>query len=203
MTPRPYLSWSSLDLFERSPKTWKEIYLYGRKNPTNSGREIGRMMAQALEDDEAAGDGMLDLAIASLPKFELMDREFRAKMPTGKGTHVELWCQPDTMRADMSAFKEYKTGQKRWTQNKVRKFGQVTFYATGIYLTKGRIPDDIELVQVMTEKDPDDASGRRLRATGEVFRHPTQRTVADVLDMMVRIKKAWASMGKVFDEEMF
>ena len=201
MTPRPYLSWSSLDLFERSPERWKDVYLYGAKIPVNRGMAFGRQMAEGMEHDEATGDAMLDLAMAGLPKFEIMDKEFRADLPDGK-KKITILCKPDSMKADMSAFYEYKTGQAVWTKAKVDAFGQITFYATGMYLRTGKIPQDIELVHVETEKDPESPLGARIRATGAVHRHPTHRTMRDILEMMGRMKRAWREIERISLEEL-
>lgn len=163
---------------------------------------FGRTMAEGLESGEATGDAVLDLAMAGIPKFELMDKEFRSELPNGK-KKIILLCKPDTSKSDYSSFKEYKTGQEKWTRAKVDAFGQITFYATGIYLLTGRIPSDIELVHVETEKDPGDPLGGKIRATGDIHRHPTKRSMQDILVMMVRMKKAWAQIERISEKELF
>ncbi len=201
ITPREYLSWSSMDLLERSEQKWIEQYIYGQKNRINRGMAFGKTMADALEKDESSGDVLLDLTIEQIPKFEIMDQPFTSHIKTGKKT-IQIHCRPDTMKKDMSAFKEYKTGQGEWTQKKVDENGQITFYATGMYLKTGKIPNDIELVHVMTEKEDEGALDARIRATGDIKRYKTVRTTAQVLNMMVRMKKAWERIEQISEREL-
>ena len=196
LTPREYLSWSSMSLLEASEDRWKDRYLYGKDFGTNRGQAFGKIMAEALEHDEMTGDPLLDLVIAQIPKFEIMDKEFRAELKDGKETIIIL-CKPDTMKVDMSALKEYKTSQKRWTRRQVDDNGQITFYVTGMYLITGKIPQDIELVEIPT-KALLDAS---ITATGDVICHPTSRSMADILKMMARMQKAWHKI-KLLTEEL-
>lgn len=198
ITPRPYLSWSSMNLFESNLESWKRVYLYGERLPVNRGMALGRQMAEGLEHDEATGDPLLDLVMVSLPKFDVMDQPLETILKDGKNS-VPILIKPDTMKSDMTAFKEYKTGQAPWTKKQVDESGQITFYATGIYLKTGKIPQDIELVHVQTAK----VDGERLGVTGDIHRHPTKRTMTDILKMMVRMKKAWQGIQKVTTEELF
>ena len=223
MTPRPYLSWSSMDLLERDEKKWIQVYLYGEKNMINRGMAYGKQMADGLENDEATGDTILDLVIAKLPKFEIMDKILTdekgkeieyfdrtsgkmilVKVPVLKcgKEKIPIIVKCDTMKVDMSAFKEYKTGQEPWSKKKVDDSGQITFYATGGFLKTGKIASDIELVHIQTAKQGDGQLDARIGATGEINRHPTRRTMGQILNMMVRMKKAWERMEKLTAEEL-
>lgn len=195
MTPQGYLSWSQLTLWESSPERYAEKYFYGKKTPINRGMAFGKKMADGLERDEMTGDMALDMIMVQIPKFEVMDKEFRAELKDGKNTIIIL-AKPDTMKADLTAFKEYKTGVTRWTKKKVDECGQITFYAMAIWLKTGKIPQDIELVDVATKQ----ALDGKIEATGDVIRHPTARTMADILRMMVRVKKCWAGINKAMEE---
>lgn len=197
MRPRKWLSWSALSLWESSVEAWKEKYLYGKEMPVSRAMAFGKTMAEGLEHGEMTGDAGLDLMMEKLPKFEVMDKEFMTELP-GKKVYVPILCKPDSMKKDMSAFIEYKTGVARWSKRRVDDAGQLTFYATGMYLETGKIPQSIELVHVETETD---VAGR-VSATGQIFRHPTKRDMRNVLAMMVRMKKAWAAMEKVADAEL-
>lgn len=225
MRPRQYLSWSSMDLFERNPERWKQVYIYGREYRINSGQAFGKKMADGLEKDEATGDIVLDLVIDRLPKFELMDRVIEdengeevdfagkkfmvpaMKYKDGKETKtIPLLAKLDTAKTDLSAFKEYKTGQEPWTFKKVHESGQITFYATVIFIKTGKIPQDIELVQAMTEKDRGEITmfdAAKIIASGDIRRFPTRRTTGQVLNMMLRIKNRWEDMQKVTEKELF
>jgi len=202
ITPREYLSWSSMDLLERNEKKWIEQYIYGQKNRINRGMAFGKIVADSLERDEASGDVMLDLALERVPKFEIRDKPFTAELKIGKKT-IQIYCKPDTMKEDMSEFKEDKSGPKgSWNQKKVDENGQITFYATGMYLKTGKIPQDIELVHIVTEKEDIEQLDSKLRATGEIKRYKTIRSMSQILNMMVRMKKAWGRIEEITEKEL-
>ncbi|MFZ2152308.1 MAG: hypothetical protein WAV09_04330 [Minisyncoccia bacterium] len=223
MTPRPYLSWSSLNTLEKSEEKWKEQYLYGEKMRINRGMAFGKTMADGLENDEATGDEILDMVITQIPKFELMDKvledengveveyfdhskkEFvKAKVPFIKDgkNKIPILVKIDSMNKEMTGFKEYKTSQSRWTKKMVNddngKGGQIGFYAMAGYLKTGKIPYDIELVEIETKS----ALDGKIEATGQIYRHHTVRTMGQILNMMVRAKKAWALINKICEEEL-
>lgn len=190
--PRDYLSWSQLTLWERSPKTYEARYFRGEKF-TSRAMAFGKTMADALENEDETGDAVLDLVISKLPKLELMDKEFSAEIP-GNDFVVPIVFRPDTAKKDLSAFKEYKTGVDKWDKKKVRENGQITFYAMGAWLLKKKIPTDLELVHALTRMD----EAGRPEATGDVFRHPTERTMQDILLMIKRCRKAWQEIGEAY-----
>ena len=201
LTPRECLSWSSMDLLERNVEKWKETYFENKKRGINRGEAFGKAMANGLENDEETGDAVLDLVISQIPKFELMDIAFTAEIKDKAG-NIPVLAKPDTYKADYSAFKEYKTSQSAWTQKKVDTFGQITFYATVCFLKTGKIPHDIELVHVLTEKEDPERLESKIRATGEIKRYYTHRKMSDILNMMVRMKKAWRLIEKICEEEL-
>ncbi len=207
-----------MDLFERNPERWADVYLFGSKMPINRGMAFGRQMADGLESNELTGDMALDLIMEKLPKFEVMDKVIES--PKGEvvevynpkkgemekycvpvlitgGERIPLVAKPDTIKKDMTAFKEYKTGQTAWNRSKVDKLDQITFYATAIFLTTGKIPHNIELVHVLTEKMNKDSVDAKLAATGDIYRYPTIRHMAQILNMMIRMKTNWIKMKKL------
>ena len=197
MTPKAYLSFSSMNLLEKNPEKWKDAYLYGGRNPINRGMAFGKLMADGLENDEATGNEVLDMVMTQIPKFEIRDKEFFAEIKSGKEV-IPILCKPDTMKANMTAFKEYKTSQTKWTKRKVDELDQITFYAMGMFLKTGRVPGDIELVEIETKSGLD----ARIEATGAIYRHPTVRTVGQILNMIVRAKKAWVEINRICEEEL-
>jgi len=190
-----------MDLLERNIEKWKQSYFYNEKMRVNRSMAFGRNVAEGLENGEVTGDIAFDLLMDRMPKFEIMDKPVMAELKSGNKI-IPLLAKPDTMKPDMTAFKEYKTGQDKWTKRKVDDSGQITFYATVLFLKSGKIPHDIELVQILTEKEDNEALDSKLRATGDIYRHPTRRTMSQVLNMMVRMKKAWLLIEKLTEEEL-
>lgn len=203
MRPRQYLSWSSLDLFERSRQRWIELYVRGNEIAWNergkAGIDLGRKVAKALELGDTTDDIEFDLTMENVPKLDVMEMELRAELKRGRGEEpIPLLSKLDTASKDLSAFKEYKQGINPWTKTKVDKSGQITFYSTAAYIITGKIPQDIELIWIPTELGIDGQN----RVTGEIVRFRTRRTMSDVLNMMVRMRKAWDEMELVTDTEL-
>jgi len=177
--------------------------------------DYGSKLAKGLEFEESTGDPLLDIMMARLPKFDRMDEVVEDEKgievydPHTKQTHkvpfvtdrkekIPLLAKPDTAKNDYSAFKEYKTSTVKWTQKKADDSGQITFYATAIYLKTGKIPEDIELVNVQTEYQEDGS----MTVTGEIYRFKTHRTLVDILRMQSRIKKAWSGIKTLTANEL-
>lgn len=186
-----------MTLFEMSPEKYAQKYLYGQKQRITRNMAYGSLMADGLENEEATGDPLLDLMMARIPKFELMDVAFEAELKDGKDT-ITILAKPDTNKADYSAFKEYKTSTRKWTQKMADDSGQVTLYATAMWLKTGHIPQDIELVNVPVMYQ-DDGS---LAPTGELIRLSTTRSMADIIKMTSRIRKAWHGINKLCESEL-
>lgn len=197
LTPRPYLSFSQMTLFEMSPEKYADQYLFGKKQRISRNMAYGSLMAEGLEAEEATGDPLLDLMMARIPKFELMDKPLEADLPDGKKM-IHLLAKPDTAKSDYTAFKEYKTSVRKWTQKMADDSGQITFYATTIWLKTGNIPQDIELVDVVVGYDPDG----RLVPTGDLWRFPTKRTMVDIIKMTGRMKRAWHGIEELCEKSL-
>ena len=215
--PRPYLSFSQMTKFEMSPEKFTEEYLYGQRQRISRNMAYGSQLADGLMLEEANGDPLLDLMASRLPKFELKDlpivdpkgievlfkrnnEEFHINVPTleNKGDDIPLLAVPDTSKIDYTAFKEYKSSVRKWTQKMADDSGQITFYATAIWLTTGKIPDDIELVNIETAYQ-DDGS---MTVTGNMYRFPTKRTMADVIRMTRRMRESWAGIKELCEKEL-
>lgn len=180
------LSWTKLNTLETSERDFIRYYIFKEKRPVNDGMEYGKRLSEALEVGGLSGDPMLDLALAQIPMLEVSEFELQHDWQDN-GVTVPLLVLIDTAEKDLSAFKEFKTGQKRWTPKEVHESGQITFYATTAWLAKGKIPKDIELVGIPTKRQETGI----LEATGDIYRIPTSRNMQDILKMMVRMKRAW------------
>lgn len=197
ITPRPYLSFSQMTLVEMSPERYVDQYIHNKKQFVNKNMLYGTKLAEGLENDEATGDPLLDIMMSRIPKFELMDIPFEVDLKDGNRV-IRLLAKPDTSKADYSAFKEYKTSVRAWTQRMADKSNQVTFYATCMYLKTGKIPADIELVCVPTQYTYDGG----LEPTGEMLVFKTTRTMADIIKMTTRMKKAWKKIEELTEREL-
>lgn len=194
---RQYLSWSQLNLWEKTPDKYKDYYLYDEKMPINRGMAYGKKMADALEHDKDTGDVGLDLAMSKLPKAGKMETEIDWEV-----MGVPIFGKMDSAEEkNLSLIDEYKTGkEKSWNQNKANQSaqgGQICFYSASIYFKKKKIPK-ARLSFVPTIKNE---SGQ-VEATGEVITFEVQSTMKDVLEMGVRMKKAWKEIGEMCEKEL-
>lgn len=197
VTPRPYLSFSQMALFEMSPARYASQYIWNEEQHTSKNMAYGSLFAEGLESGEATGDPMLDVMASRIPKFEMMDVAFESDLPDGKET-IKILSKPDTYRADGTAFKEYKTSVRNWTQKMADDSGQITFYAMGFYLRHGVIPSDIELVNVRVAY----TGVNTLEPTGDMLRFPTKRSMVDVIKMTGRAKRAWGGIKALCEREL-
>lgn len=190
MPYKPCLSWTQLKLLETNEQEWIRYYIFKEPRRTNDGMEYGKKLSEALEIGGLSGDPMLDLAIAQIPMLDISEHEIQTDWETKNGKKkitIPLLALLDTCKKDMSAFKEFKTGQKLWTPKDVHQSGQITFYATLIWLVTKKIPQDIEHIGIPTKRQPEG----HLEATGEIYTIPTKREMTDIIKMLARIKKAW------------
>lgn len=198
LTPRDHLSFSQMTLFERSPELYKRQYIYGQKPRESINMQYGSQLANGLEHDETTGDPILDLMMCHLPKYELMDIPFEVGLPDGKEI-ITILAKPDSMKADCSAFYEYKCSTRKWTQKIVDDSDQLTFYAMAMWLKTHKIPQEIELCVVEVEYI---GTRGKLRPTGQIKRFKTKRTMLDIIKMTSRAKKAWKGIKELCEKEL-
>lgn len=167
-------------------------------------------MAEALEDDELTGDPLLDAVMMEIPKFECMDLISEVTLKIGK-EEVPLYGKMDTRKENYTAFKEFKSGKDGkggWTQKKVDDDSQITFYTTMCYLKTKQIPQDIELVWIITEdetytdNDGMEQKTGKVIATGEIRRFPTRRTMGQIINEMADMRRVWKEIGLRCEKEL-
>lgn len=201
ITPRPYLSHSQKSLLKRSPKQYRKVYLEGSPSFSNKEMGFGSIIAELLDKDELSGDPATDYVLSQVPRLGLPEHEFYAMLVAGNKT-VPLIAKPDSIEPDYSEFIEYKTGRNAWTQAKVDKDPQLTFYATCIWLAKRKKPR-IRLVWIETEEYEDGNGRKRVQFTGrkpKVFE--TTRDMGDILRMEKEMMQAWDEIKRMTEEAL-
>jgi hypothetical protein len=190
-TPKPYLSWSQLALLEKSEYEYVVRYVYGEGIKMHPLLKLGKAFAEAVELEQE--ELPLDFEIAKLlmPKFE--KKEFTLK---GMVDDVPILGVLDGFDEKDLVIHEIKTGTFEWTQNYVDKFGQLTFYAMLVYLNYGRLPNKIFLYWI-----PSKLEIGEFVLTSDIKTFETKRTMEDLLDIGVRIKKAWKRIQELYDDE--
>lgn len=204
-TPRPYLSFTQMDVLEQSEQKYCEIYFEGKKRLINRGMAFGKIADEADENGELTGDATLDLLMSQIPEigkpqYEIGDKTGKEPVTLGG---VPLYGKLDRGRKLPSRFigQERKTGIGRWTQKMVDESAQVTFYFTLIYAAFKIKPENVEftLWYIPTEYD---ASGR-IQCTGEnPIPFKTTRKFSDILAMSARQNRAWTRIQELSIEQL-
>ncbi len=203
MTPRGYISYTQLSLWERSPEKYKELYMDGGTLPINRGMAFGKRVHEALEHNTTTGDPLLDLVISNMPKYKTFEHEIHANLKSGERKAgkigIPLFGILDNYDKRTHDFADFKTGQKWWSKGKVDDDDQLTFYTLLIYAEFRVIPKNIALIQILTKRDP---QTQQIDATGEYKVFKTTRTLSDILMMAGRIEKAWGEIGDMVMKEL-
>lgn len=182
MRIKKYISYSQYQAFNSGQ--YKRIYLDGIKL-NNKGLELGKIFAEAMESDEIGNDEIALLKI-QLPKPQFKEKEFLVNWDG-----IPMLGSLDGFDEKPLTIHEYKTGKTKWTQEKVDRAEQLTFYSLFVWITYGKLPEKIYLYWL-----PVDDNG----LTGEIKIFETNRTIKDFIHLYPKVKKAWIGIEKIIDE---
>lgn len=188
-------------LWKSQPERYVELYIYDGDRFSNKAQRFGTKMHDTIETGESTGNIEIDLLVSDLPRFpEGQDlREFELHtVLKAKGEETPLLGKLDRLKSDYTAFKDWKTGKIPWTQAKVDKDEQITFYCMLIWIEKKIIPSDIQLVWIPTEEDEQG----NLKVTGEIVPFHTKRNMSQILNMMVDCRKVWKQIQERYEQEL-
>jgi hypothetical protein len=188
LTPRPYLSWSQMQLFERDPAAYIARYIYGEDERPSAAATFGKRIAAGLEA-KATEDAEIEHLRMCLPAFPKKEYEIKADF-----SGVPLLAKPDLFNPRKVQIGELKTGAYPWTQERVNNHGQLKFYALAAWLKYKRFPQ-IELYWAPTVWRND-----KLCLTGEINTFKAEITLEDVLAFGSRIPQIWEGIQKVLQE---
>jgi len=208
-TPRTYLSYTQLQLFEGSPEMYRRTYILGEK-VYNDYTDLGHKIAQHLERGKKSGDLGLDYLLMVFPRRMFHERELRAKI-----AGIPLLGVPDAYTppkrpytSNLSVIDEYKTSKNPWTQRMADQNDQLTFYALLFYLKYKCLPKELWLrwaetawVKLDDDSVPDEEARYDLQLTGKTESFKTSRSIKDVLAIGVRAKKAWKGIQALTAKE--
>lgn len=199
-TPRPYLSWSQLACFEKSPAEYAMRYIY-RDNPENQRMALGKRVAEMIEKGEEEADKDLEYFRIFLPQYPY--REFEVWKDKEKGEYITFAGIPifgklDGWNPEARHIGEYKTGAK-WDQRMADTTGQLSFYALLIYIAYGIPPEKLKITLHWMPTTIDPREG--LKLTGDIKEFQTRRTQKDLVEIGSRIVKAWAGIRALCAEE--
>ena len=193
--PRSYISWSQYYSWNTSPRNYARRYFEGEAGFENAEMRFGKEFADCVEKGIQSENETINLTATIIPRFQKAGVRLDVKLNTIKGV-VDLMGYTDTHNNNLSKFKEYKTGVMPWTQAKVDAFKQITFYATMMFLLKNKIPTDIELIWLPTEKSKHGV----INFTGDMHVFKTERTMQQILEMMKAIQHTARDISTAYSD---
>jgi hypothetical protein len=188
-SPRPYLSWSQIHLFERSPERYARKYIYGVQEAITDAITLGKSLAQALELQVMTGVGALDNLLTHFPTYP--HREFKIEA-TIEGIEVPLYGVLDGFDEEQLRIGEYKSGIL-WDQKMVDESGQLKMYALMVWLKYQRMPNEVMLHWARTHYD----ERGELGFAGEIESFEAKIALADLMIFSDRVREAWAGIKKL------
>jgi len=211
-SPRGYLSFSQLSLWEKDPNLYYQVYVDGIDQFRTKYLELGKRMATALENGfDEEHDPLFDMVAVFMPSYP--HKEFQIPRLVGSGEKSGCKCQKCLARGiekpiifegvplygKLDGFDdktltigEVKTG-KKWTQGMVDQSVQLTFYALLVWLKYKRFPKNIFLHWAKTEEDVEG----NLKLVGDIKTFRTERTLKDFILLSKRIKITWAAINEM------
>lgn len=193
--PRPYMSWSGLNLWERSPKQFIKHYFYGEAGFENAAMRFGREMAERLDSKEDHDDEVLNMVATILPGNG--HTEYPLEVPF-LDYGIDLFGKFDNWHPKTRILRERKTGKIPWNQMKANTHGQLAFYAFMLWLEKKKLPKEIWLDWIETEE----AERGVITLTGAIKSFRVNISMIDIFKMGARIKRAAKEISKAYNEEI-
>lgn len=183
ISPRLYLSWSQIQLFERSPELYAKKYLSGEEEPASEATRLGKRLATALELQRVTGDHALDHLLGLFPSYP--QREFKIEADLA-GIEVPLYGILDGFDEERLRIGEYKSG-RLWDQKLVDESGQLKMYELMVWLKYKTMPSEVMLHWARTQYNADGV----LEFTGEITSFRTEVTLDDLKIFTSRVREAW------------
>lgn len=186
--PAGVLSYSQVNLWLADKNRYKEIFFNHNDGARfmNDGMRYGKIVADALENNEETGDLMTDMAISLLPKYDTRDKEMTGTLKTKDGD-IPIVSHPDMFDSKTFAIREIKTGRIKWTQKKADKWFQLKFYAMLIFIIHGKKPPTLHLDWMETFADS--SANGQIKPTGRVETFEVKSTMSDIINTMATVSR--------------
>ena len=185
---RDYLSWSQLNIWEKNPNLYYEIYVLGLEAPYTKWMKKGKDLAEYLKNGGEADNDVKSIA-KLIPTYPEKEFEIKAKL----NKNINLLGYLDSFDPKELKIYEYKTG-KKYTQKMANKLGQLDFYALLVYLKYKKLPKSIKLIWIETETQDDNVV-----FTGKIKTFEVKKTMKDIIKISSRIKKAKQGIDEMWE----
>jgi hypothetical protein len=174
----PYISWSRINAFKTNPQEYYRRYILNEKMFETKWLKYGKAFADAVEAGKS-DDDIIDTMVNEVETYKNVEKEVEAKTDD---LPLKLYGFIDTHKE--GAFREYKTGTAKWTQNRVDNHGQLLMYATMEYLNTGEIPE-VHLDWLPVEELTDGS----LSFTGEIYSFERVITEPEIESFLDEVKQ--------------
>lgn len=187
---REYISWSQLQLFEKSPEQYRDVYILGQDILVTRRILLGREVADRMAEEGEAMDEDINFLKVFLPDYPEKEFPIEADLEG-----IKLLGKLDGFNPKKLVIGELKTGAK-WTQKMADKHGQLTFYALLVWLKYGKLP---KIFLHWAETAEDDFG--EIYLTRRIVTFKTKRTLAQVILFSSRIRKANKGIKDLWKQE--
>jgi hypothetical protein len=128
-------------MWETQRNKYIEVYILGKKQDIKTiYTDYGNKFDHAMETGEdTPDDEVINLMKEFVPRYELMQHILEVMVETNDGWFI-MMGKPDTCKEDYTAFRDYKTAKKMWSQKMVENSNQFLHYASIIWLETRKIP---------------------------------------------------------------
>lgn len=201
--PKGRLSWSQFNLWVRSPDQYRREYYYGVKRQPSDEMRFGDAIAKMMQAQ------MSGPIIDKIPRLSVPEHEILVDV-----NGVEVLAFIDSFEpGKLPKFREYKTGHADkkgnppWDAVKVRKHGQLPFYATVITAKYGSCASlcYLDWIETEREKVQEDFGGEfimdgqgKLRLTGRIESFPRKIEKWEITLMQNEILRVAKEISKDF-----
>lgn len=140
--PKPHISWSQLSCWISNPARYRQEYFENGKKLDTKFLTYGKNIATLIEE------GRHKVLLPDLETYDTPEHEIKCKV----GHIVPCLSFIDSYDSIRNVFREYKTGKIPWTKAKVQKHDQLTFYATMLKWSIGKMPEYCDLDWIETKE---------------------------------------------------
>lgn len=179
----PTLSWSMVSSWQYDPEQWYRQYVLGERSKPNPAMTAGILIGDRWVYDPTF--------LPEVERPEIFEHNLTANIGgitiTGHidGLHLKKKKKLQELKTTVS--------KTKWNKQSVRDWGQITFYCLLLYIHYKIKPEDleIELIYVPCEENGD----FEIKQSGKAVVIPTERTMQDVLQFGVFLKKIYKEMS--------
>jgi len=175
--PKKYISWSQMSCWLSNPTRYRREYFENGEKLNTKYLSFGKNIATLIENGQHK-TLLPDLACYDTPEFKI---ECKVKgVPIL--SFLDSYNKTETIDTPANVFLEYKTakktpnGQDPWTKAKVQKHDQLTFYATALKWSIGKMPEYCDLIWIETTESSNEVSD--FWRDGDKVVHVTGRIVS-------------------------